>query len=190
MSAWNKRSETFCRLTVLTWQGKSCSGQKSTGFVSIVYSLGSNLPAASMFGEMGGSFCFVMGNAMIHAKRSLTSGLINHFFSSLSFQGILFSFHHILSLSFSFFSSPSLPPSALLVICWHFGMPHHPYHSSLLICSLICLDGRRKGGLRMKVTKVWRENRKEGGKGGGSKKEKLRSGKSSLIKSVCMPFNS
>ncbi len=80
-----QKPETFSRFTVMTWQGESCSGQKSTGFVSIVYTLGSNLPAASTFGEMGGSSCFVMGNAMIHAKRSLTSGLINHFFSCLGF---------------------------------------------------------------------------------------------------------
>lgn len=106
---------------------------------------------------------------MIHAKRSLTSGLINHFFSGLAFQGILFSFHHILSLSFSLFSSPSLPPSALLVICWHSGMPHHPYHSTLLICSLICLDGKRK--MKMEVSKVWREKKREDeGVGKGTKK--------------------
>lgn len=178
-----QKPETFSRFTVLAWEGESSLSQKSTGFVSIVYSLGSILPAASMFGEMGGSFCFVMGNTMIHAKRGLTSGLINHFFSRLGFWGILFSFNHTLSLPLSvpFLSSPSLPPSALLVICWHSCMPHHPYHSSLLICSLICLDGRGKTGMRMKVTKVLKEKRREEGPV---------SCKSSLRKSVCLPFNS
>lgn len=152
-----QKLETFCRFTVPTWQRKSCSSQKSTECVSTVYSLGSNLPAVSMFWEMGDSFCFVMGNAMIHAKRSLTSGLINHFFSSLAFWGILFLLFFTFPLSFSV-SSFSLPPSVPLVICWHSGMPHHPYHSSLLICSLIFLDGIRKIGMRMKVNKVWRES--------------------------------
>ena len=77
-----QKLEKFSRFTVLTWQGESCSSQESTGFVSIVYSVGSNLPAVSVFGEMGGSFCFVMGNAVIHAKRTPTSGLINHLFFS------------------------------------------------------------------------------------------------------------
>lgn len=87
-----------------------------------------------------------------------------------------------LFITFSLSLSPSFPlplpltPSALLVICWHSGMPHHPYRSSLLICSLICLDGRRQRGTRMKVTKVWRETIKQGdsvgGEEGAKKKKK------------------
>lgn len=151
-----QKLETFSRFTVLTWLRKSCSSQKSTECVSAVYSLGSNSPAVSMFWEMGDSFCFVMGNAMIHGKRSLTSGLINHFFSSLAFLGNTFCFSSH-SLSLSPFPLPlSLHLCRLsyvdILACL---ITHSTPPSSF--APLICLDGKRKTGMRMKVNKVWRE---------------------------------
>lgn len=56
-----QKPETFSRFTVLTWRRESSSSQRSAGFVSIVYRVGSNLPAASMFGEMGGEFLLCHG---------------------------------------------------------------------------------------------------------------------------------
>lgn len=44
-----RRPETFSRFTVLTWQEETPSDQKSTVFVSIVETRGSNLPAVSEF---------------------------------------------------------------------------------------------------------------------------------------------
>ena len=52
----------------------------------------------------------------------------------------------------------------LLTFWWHSGMPHHPYHSSLLIYSLICLDGSGRRGTGMKG--VEGEKEKRGGGGG------------------------
>lgn len=126
-----------------------------SGFVSIVQR--GNLPD-DVWGKMGesGRFCFVTGNAMIHAKRRRTSGLINHFFLGF-LGGILF--------LFSSQTSPSPLLSALLIICWHSGMPHHADHSSLLICPVICLDGKK----RKKEKREWDKNESDQGVEGDRK---------------------
>lgn len=100
---------------------------------------------------------------MIHAKRSLTSGLINHFFSSPGFRGntFLFSSH---SLSLSFFSHPHLPPiictACHLLTFWHASSP-----ISLLLPHLLpnlFRWGKKERGTGTRVTKVWKEERKGG----------------------------
>lgn len=117
------------------------------------------------WGNGGVVFASSWGNAMIHSKRSRTSGLINNFFKS----GF-----HILSL----LPPPPPPASAhpligLLVICWCSVKPYQPHPSSLLICSWFVSMAKVKSGRRMKVTKERRNVGKErvwdGLRGGGKK---------------------
>lgn len=196
MSAWNKSLKHLVDL--LYWPGKKKVAQArkvlDLSLLSTVWEVICLL--CLCLRKWGGSFCFVTGNAMIHAKRSLTSGLINHFFSSLSFRvnTFLLSSHSLLLL-LSLSPNPATPPpqTALLVISLHSGMPHHPYHSSLLICSLICLDGCRRRrdenesdwgveSSKERKERVWERKMEQ--------KKEVQSCKSSLMKSVCMPFNS
>lgn len=171
------------------------TSRRSTGFVSIVYSFGSICLLRPCLGNEGAVFALSWGMRWFMLKRSRTSGLINHFFSSLGFRGILFSFHYILSLflSLSLFLFHSLSPpicaACHLLTFWQASSPISllPPH---LLPNLFRWKMEGREGCEWKWLKCGRRKERKERACEESKKKELWSCKSSLMKSVCVSFNS